>query len=97
MILFSVKDISKLNVYIYTLFTPNTLTHGKQTEKTLPQSPLATVKAFPLTGVRQLPFHCEEAGRLKQRILLFLLPWWLSYSARLYGVEEQIPGLSPRT
>ena len=40
MILFSVKDISKLNVYIYTLFTPNTLTHGKQTEKTLPQSPL---------------------------------------------------------
>lgn len=43
-----------------------------------------------------VPVRVQEGGRLKQRIPLFFIHWWIFYPARLNGIEEHIPGPSPR-
>ena len=89
MTVFSIKDISKLNSCIYILFIPTTFTHMRQTDQETTASILSCYTyAFPYNGIRQLPFHCEEASHLKQRknFVVFNSLVTLLLYASLHGV-----------
>lgn len=86
------KDIN-ICVYIHSSPPPHRNTHTQERGHCLS---LLLQLRFPLNRCVTATSSCQKGGHLKQRMLLFLIHWWIYYPARLNGIEEHTPGLSPR-